>query len=114
MLCEGAGKFMQYIEGERGDIDELYSRILSDDRHKDVVLLDYKSIDSREYADWSMGFVSTRDDRIQRLVIQATQSANFEPANLTAEQALTLIKTLKAELHTQLPLHPEKTSSHGG
>ena len=113
MLCESAGKFIQYIEGDRASINELYNKLLNDKRHENLVLLDYSTIEVREYADWSMGFISMRDKRIQGLVAQTINDTNFEPDKLTSEQAVGLIKTLKAEVSTQLPSSRGQTTAHG-
>ncbi|HOY02278.1 MAG TPA: BLUF domain-containing protein [Zoogloea sp.] len=50
------GSFMQVIEGEEAAIEETYSRICDDDRHKDVFLLSKEVIAKRDFPRWAMGF----------------------------------------------------------
>ena len=44
ILCYGGGIFLQAIEGGRTQVNALYSHIVGDKRHKDVVLLHYEEI----------------------------------------------------------------------
>ena len=46
---------MQVLEGGREAVNTLYSHILRDARHTDVILLDYEEIQERRYAGWTMG-----------------------------------------------------------
>ena len=58
VLCQGPGVFLQALEGERGSVTRLYSRICADQRHTDVKLIHCESIDRRRYEKWSMAHVS--------------------------------------------------------
>lgn len=46
--------YLQLIEGEAAAIDALYARILTDDRHLDVVLLSRAEVTDRVFPDWAM------------------------------------------------------------
>ena len=48
--------FMQALEGEEAAVRTLYSAICKDARHHHVRTLVAKSIPSRQFADWTMGF----------------------------------------------------------
>ncbi|MDH4051451.1 MAG: BLUF domain-containing protein [Rubrivivax sp.] len=61
VLCEGQGVFLQVLEGERGQVTRLYSRIYADPRHKDLELLHCEGITERRYGHWSMARVSLSD-----------------------------------------------------
>jgi hypothetical protein len=50
------GLFIQYLEGNKNIVLELYSRIEKDVRHTDVTLLSSGYIYSREFDNWSMGY----------------------------------------------------------
>lgn len=56
MLLYGNDTFLQILEGEEADLDPLVDKIKKDPRHSDVHFLYRKTIDSRQYTDWSMGF----------------------------------------------------------
>jgi len=55
VLCHSDQVFMQVLEGGREAVNTLYSHILRDARHTDVILLDYEEIQERRYAGWTMG-----------------------------------------------------------
>ena len=55
-LCQD-NVFLQVLEGGRAPVNELYATLLTDGRHKDVLLLDYEEIHERRFANWRMGRV---------------------------------------------------------
>ena len=54
VLYSANGKFLQFIEGERIEIETLYEKILKDNRHSDVVIVYDADIDKRSFGDWDM------------------------------------------------------------
>ena len=54
MLVKYECTFMQYIEGERELVSELYEKIKLDNRHHSVELQFEGSIEKRLFPDWSM------------------------------------------------------------
>ena len=56
MLVYISGNFLQVIEGPEASIDELFSKIGKDTRHKRVFVISSGPIDTRSFADWSMGY----------------------------------------------------------
>lgn len=56
MLLYGNGTFLQVLEGDDGVVDALVAEILDDPRHANIEVLDRKSVEQRDYAEWSMGF----------------------------------------------------------
>lgn len=55
-LVYGDGQFMQVMEGEEAVIKDLYARVLTDPRHRDVRTLAEGPIAGRSFAQWSMAF----------------------------------------------------------
>ena len=51
------GIYCQYIEGDEDVVRNLYWKLLSDVRHKDLKLLDSSSITERLFTDWSLALV---------------------------------------------------------
>ncbi len=47
-------QFLQVLEGPVRYVNQLYNRIIQDDRHEDVELISYEQIDSPYFYDWSM------------------------------------------------------------
>jgi hypothetical protein len=66
MLLYYSGNFMQVLEGEETAIDEVMSRISADDRHQDITEISRKTVPSRDFREWSMGFhdVSAKDAQL--------------------------------------------------
>ena len=48
--------FMQILEGEEDIIQQQFERIAKDSRHHKVSIIYKKSIDERNFSDWTMGF----------------------------------------------------------
>lgn len=48
--------FMQILEGPRGEIESLFSRIAEDPRHCEVTVESSGPLTKRLFADWTMGF----------------------------------------------------------
>jgi uncharacterized Fe-S cluster-containing MiaB family protein len=59
MLTYHDGSFLQVLEGPEENVEEFYLRIEKDPRHHRCVLLSRVTIQTREFENWSMGFVDT-------------------------------------------------------
>lgn len=67
-LMSSGRVFYQVIEGPEGNIDDLFRQIVSDDRHRDVLLLDEETgVSKRFFPDWSMKKFDLDDDSVSRL-----------------------------------------------
>jgi hypothetical protein len=55
VLMYKEGRFLQVIEGESDVVNDLFTRILRDQRHKKVKLHYNSSINSRLFSNWAMG-----------------------------------------------------------
>jgi hypothetical protein len=53
--------FMQYLEGEKADIDHLYQKIIRDPRHTDIFTVYLGQGEERLFADWEMGFMGPEE-----------------------------------------------------
>ncbi|CAN7171971.1 BLUF domain-containing protein [Bosea sp. LjRoot90] len=60
-LMATPGGFAQIIEGEIGNIEETYGRIMVDPRHDDLRLLTQEPVDRRRFDGWTMAFAE-RDE----------------------------------------------------
>ncbi|MFT7556700.1 MAG: hypothetical protein ACI9LO_003030 [Planctomycetota bacterium] len=54
LLCHGC--FMQYIEGEKTALNEIYKIILEDKTHRHIIECLNEEIDKREFSEWSMAY----------------------------------------------------------
>jgi hypothetical protein len=57
MLLYHDGNFIQALEGPRAAVAALQERIALDPRHHGMLLLYHTRIETRSFAEWSMGFV---------------------------------------------------------
>ncbi len=56
MLLYAGGDFMQVLEGDESQVDEIFSRIENDPRHSQVMVITKELIAKRDFSDWSMRF----------------------------------------------------------
>lgn len=56
LLLYADKKFLQVLEGEQKDVEEIYQSILHDDRNTSNVIYSKSKIIEREFPNWSMGF----------------------------------------------------------
>ncbi|TXD46497.1 BLUF domain-containing protein [Polaribacter sp. IC073] len=55
VLIHKDGYFLQIIEGELDDVNDLLARLVKDSRHIDFKIIDDRISDSRMFSDWAMG-----------------------------------------------------------
>ncbi|WP_114227162.1 MULTISPECIES: BLUF domain-containing protein [Sphingomonas] len=58
LLVAGERRFLQALEGPTEAVRSTYARIIQDHRHYACVLLSEQYVENRQFAAWSMGFVS--------------------------------------------------------
>ena len=94
-LCFSDGVFIQLLEGGRSAVNRLYNSIVSDPRHKDVVLLNYEEIEERRFAGWSMGQVNMQ--RLNpALLLKYSECAKLDPTAVSGKVSLALFDELVA------------------
>jgi hypothetical protein len=94
-LCFSEGVFIQVLEGGRAAVNKLYNRIANDERHADVVLLNYEEIDERCFSGWSMGQVNmTRLN--PALLLKYSETAKLDPYTVSGKVSMALFQELVA------------------
>ncbi len=73
ILCYGNGYFLQCVEGSEQALTNLKNRLLADERHKDMEILDFSAIDERRFSSWSLRSITlerwmTRDPELKKLM----------------------------------------------
>jgi hypothetical protein len=58
LLLYKDGNFMQVLEGSEAAVRGLFSRLEQDQRHAGIMIYVEREIETREFANWSMGFVN--------------------------------------------------------
>jgi hypothetical protein len=77
-LMLSGGVFLQCLEGDHLAVNTLYHSILLDARHREPAILDFREIDARLYAGWTMGLVPTTEAN-ERLFLKYSPQAMFDP-----------------------------------
>lgn len=95
VLCFGNGTYMQLIEGERSTVNELYSKMITDPRHKDLTLLAYEEIEERFYGKWTMGQVNMTPIH-QATLLRFSGFPELNPFTLSGKTAFILLDELVA------------------
>lgn len=95
VLCYGSGVFMQVLEGGRSTVSDLYGHIVSDARHKDVVLLHFEEITERRFGGWTMGEVNM--NRINAsILMKYGEKPVLDPYAVSGKVSLDLLEELIA------------------
>ena len=95
ILCYGGGIFLQAIEGGRTQVNGLYSHIVGDKRHKDVVLLHYEEISERHFGGWTMGQVNLAKLNTS-IVLKYSERPELDPYAVSGRVSLALLEELMA------------------
>ena len=95
VLCYGGGIYLQAIEGGRNQVNALYSVIVKDPRHTDVVMLDYEEISERRFGGWTMGQVDV--SRVNtNILLKYSERAELDPYSVSGAVSLALLEELMA------------------
>ncbi len=95
LLCYSGDIFMQVIEGGRDVVNQLYTRICADERHKDVILLHYEEIIERQFAGWTMGQVNLA--RVNpSVLLKYSERPVLDPYKVSGQVSMALLQELIA------------------
>jgi hypothetical protein len=95
VLCYGGGIYLQAIEGGRNQVNALYTQLVKDPRHKDVVVLAYEEISERCFGGWTMGQV--RLDKLNpSIVLKYSETAELDPYSVSGKVSFALLEELMA------------------
>ncbi|MFG0313171.1 MAG: BLUF domain-containing protein [Phycisphaerales bacterium] len=92
-------RFLQILEGPREAVEDVYSKILADDRHFDISTVSTSPIAKRSFARWGMrSLKNSKEDRIEELIHE--YAPNFRAGNLPAEspESTSLLEQVRAYL----------------
>lgn len=54
VLAAHRNRYVQVLEGRSGDLDRLLRRLETDPRHRDIVIMDRRTVAERSFGDWAM------------------------------------------------------------
>ncbi|MBF4489035.1 MULTISPECIES: BLUF domain-containing protein [unclassified Psychrobacter] len=91
--------FLQSIEGARPVINELLRKLVKDERHFSLQIIECREIEQRHWNKWSMKYLIPSDEN-KGLALKFSTSTQFNPYLMSANQIMMLIDTL-SELQEQ-------------
>lgn len=95
VLCHSEGIFLQVLEGGRGAVNRLYSRIVADRRHHGAELMLYQEIGERRFAGWAMGQVALAQLN-PSLLLKYSTTATLDPFAMPGAASMALFDELVA------------------
>lgn len=91
--------FLQSIEGARPVINELLRKLVKDDRHFDLHIVECREVEQRRWNKWSMKYLIPSDEN-KGLALKFSTGTQFNPYLMSTNQIMMLIDTL-SELQEQ-------------
>lgn len=85
--------FLQVLEGARDEVNRLYTKLVCDQRHTDVTILDYAEITERRFFSWKMGRVDLAKLNVGT-VLKYSEKPQLDPFAISGSVALALLDEL--------------------
>ena len=95
VLCYGGDVYMQVLEGGRPAVNELYNKIVRDERHRDIALLHYQEVAERKFAGWTMGQVNLAKVN-PSLLLKYSDKPVLDPFATSGRASMALLEELIA------------------
>ena len=92
MLLYGEGVFIQVLEGDEQALEQTYSVIERDDRHRSIIKMTEGNITARNFPNWRMGFKAANANELAEF---DTYINPRQPGFLSSEKSNTVINMLK-------------------
>ena len=90
VLCFSRSHFLQCLEGSRARVNETYHNILNDPRHKNIIILSYEEVVSREFSQWNMSYIP--DTSVTSVInLRYSGSSEFKPYEMSGDSALAML-----------------------
>jgi hypothetical protein len=84
--------FVQVLEGGRTRVTRRFLRILSDERHRDITLIDFSPIDERMFHGWELRYIGGSPDHEE--IVRRFMPEGFDPTVI--RDGAVLVKLLRA------------------
>ncbi|MEX1665301.1 BLUF domain-containing protein [Zhongshania arctica] len=95
LLYFGSEYYLQCLEGSPSAVNSVYNKIISDSRHSDIVLIDYRQIAKRAYSNWDMAYVK-ESSMTESLIKLYAGGSKFNPLDMSVESVMQLMQTFKS------------------
>lgn len=84
ILCYGNGYFFQFVEGSEQALTNLKNRLLMDNRHKDLKILEFSALAKRRFTGWSLRSIALERWMLDDPKVKALMP--FQPYSWSPEQ----------------------------
>jgi hypothetical protein len=95
VLCHGGEVYMQALEGGRDAVNALYTKIVRDERHREVMLLHYAEVPERHFAGWTMGQVNLTKVN-PSLLLKYSDKPVLDPFTVSGRASMAMLEELIA------------------
>lgn len=93
MMVYDGEKFLQCIEGDEYEIDELYQKLANDSRHHTLHVIGEELDERRLFSQWNMGYLNNENE-IKKMIKTVTGRENFSPETLSYPHAKLILLQL--------------------
>ena len=103
VLLHTEGSFIQVLEGPRPAVETKFARIEQDPRHTHVAVLKRGSIETRRFAEWSMGYsdLSVKRPRELEGFTDFLRTGRIKPGDAKAQSVLGLLERFRRGRYRQ-------------
>jgi len=98
-LMFNSGCFAQVLEGPHDRVQTIFERIQCDERHSDVIILDFSPVHERSFPVWSMAYVGVEASSIEEFATIAADTG-FEPNRISGDRILAVLRDRLDEAET--------------
>ena len=95
--------FTQALEGERDAVWRTYARILEDERHRGVTVIDARAVETRLFGNWWMG-LAQRNDATEQAFARSGFPGRLDPQTLSVDRILGLMSEI-AQIGLEREVH---------
>lgn len=97
------GRFMQFLEGEKSDVQKIFSSIKKDPMHENITIISQGIIQKRQFLNWSMKYVPLCEVQNKLGIIHHElfdRAANYGEETRQAEDTMNMLCGFKyADAH---------------
>jgi hypothetical protein len=91
-LIYGKGYFIQCLEGTQSEVENLYKKIIIDNRHDHIELISKETIQERNFNDWHISLMN--DSAYKILENKYSKNGTFDPYTLRPEHIIMMLEEL--------------------
>lgn len=92
-------RFLQILEGPREAVEDVYSKILADDRHYEITTVSTSPITKRSFARWGMRSLrNSKENRIEELIHEYAPNFAATSSPVGSPETTSILEQIRAYL----------------